>query len=260
MVDFIEFAMSRWLAYKRKKIGAEEDTLVEIQMAERGTHGNIVLIRTTKRQSRTIEELAARAANEWRKGGALELALYGPSPVVWHIGCLFFLLLALVSRITSGKKVSRCHQGTVYTHPGGEVNVTESEAFEPGAGNKHEAAANWPAEREQSEGIEVSETARTNSTTTMKAKKSSNKDEYNRLRIGAQKARDEEIAFQREIIQEFPTTKRPQESRKEFVVNEVLLHVLDHLRHSNFCPTNSMSQSVKDIAERIVTNLHSSSL
>lgn len=160
----------------------EEDTLVEIQMAERGTHGNIALIRTTKRRSRTIEELAARAATEWWKGGALELALCGPLPVVWHIGCLFFLLLALVSRITSGKKVSRCHQGTVYTHPGGEVNVTESEASEPGAGNKYEAAANWPAEREQSEGIEVSETARTNSTTTIKAKKSSNKDEYNQRR------------------------------------------------------------------------------
>jgi hypothetical protein len=60
--------MSRWLVYKRKKIRAEEDTLVEIQMLERGTHGNLALVGTTKRRSRRIEELAARVANRGREG------------------------------------------------------------------------------------------------------------------------------------------------------------------------------------------------
>ena len=55
------------------------------------------VLRWLERLSVEAGESKSRSpSGKWRKGGASELALCGPSPAAWHIGCLFVLLLALV--------------------------------------------------------------------------------------------------------------------------------------------------------------------
>ncbi|KAE9370326.1 hypothetical protein N431DRAFT_442169 [Stipitochalara longipes BDJ] len=104
-----------------------------------------------------------------------------------------------------------------------EMNVSEHEGLAQDQREEQTYDEKWKPARESG----MNET-----------KKMSSKAIHNLLRINAQKARDEERAFKGEMITEFPTTRRREESRRQLFDGEKNIYLSNSSQFSSSRDSN----------------------